>query len=269
MQAENKQNSPKTTFLRAAFREQLDRPPCTLSLPGKNNSKHIFFPNIQQQSLGNHLNTNMHYPQHTEVSMTHIQGQSVKHAAILQLFPRASPPACCAVLIVPGIMVHGATNCWIINPRGLEMQCHPALCSVSQGKKESFQRKPAVSLSAPLGWGVRFVMPNFPSVALETGSCLDFSWLFLNSRAQVLCEGKLNEVAELWQLTLAKSWPLLCSVIGIYIWKGSGGRRTLRNSPLIACLQRTSASCAVKVNQLSWSWRDLTKHRLHPTGCLH
>ena len=40
--------------------------------------------------------------------MTHIQGQSIKYAAVLQLFLTASPPACRAVLIVPGITVHGA-----------------------------------------------------------------------------------------------------------------------------------------------------------------
>lgn len=39
--------------------------------------------------------------------------------------------------------------------------------------------------------------------------------------------------------------------------------------PLIVCPQRTSRSCAVTVSQVTWSWRDLAKPRLHPTECLH
>lgn len=56
---------PNKHISRAAYRKQLTRPPCTLSLPEKTTAI-TFFHSIQHQNLGNQLNTNAHYSQNMD-----------------------------------------------------------------------------------------------------------------------------------------------------------------------------------------------------------
>lgn len=114
------------------------------------------------------------------------------------------------------------------------MGCCPALCSVSQGEEEPFQRKlwgwqhpDCHSLSLRHCEGFTHCLgvhdSSFPSVTPETGSCLTICTFIAKQWARVLCEGKLNQVMELWQSTVAESWPLLCNLLGVYLWKECGG----------------------------------------------
>lgn len=86
------------------------------------------------------------------------------------------------------------------------------------------QPEPQASLTA-WGWHDSWCQ-NSPVWLQRLGAAWQtpISHLLPNSEAQVLCEGRLTQVMELWQSTLAESWPLLCNLLGVYLWKEYGDR---------------------------------------------
>lgn len=225
---------PKTTSLRATSRKQLHRLPCTSSLPGKTTINN--FSSITELGKSSEYKCSLHWA-YSDLHDTHprTKCKTWSHSTAL---PNSLSPACCTILIAPGIMVHGAPNCRIITPRAWQRDAILLCALLLREKRRPFQRLSAPSLQWPEPWRLcagfahcliglksKILMSNFPGVVLEIGSCLtnpDFSWLLLNSPLW----GQ-TESGDRAATTLAKSWPLLCSVIGIYLWKGSGGRTTL------------------------------------------
>lgn len=148
VQGENKQKSPINTFLRIAFRNQPDRPPCTLSPPGKTTVNTFFSPAFNNRQLGK--------PSEYKCSLPSAYGD------LHDSHPRTECKTCCRFTALPNSLSPSLLYClnsprdysaWCTellnkNPQGLAMRYHPALCSASQGKERLFQRKPAVRLSA-------------------------------------------------------------------------------------------------------------------------
>lgn len=204
---------------------QPDRPPCTLPLPGKTTVNTFSSPAFNNRQLGKPSEYKCSLPSaYRDLHDSHPRTEC-KTCCRFTALPNSLSPSLLYCLNSPQDYSARCTELLNNNPQGLAMRCRPVLCSASQGKEGLFQRKPAVRLSAPsrsqpkpwrlpgwdadftqhLGWGARFLMPDFPSVALEMGSRLtnpNFSWLLPNSKTRILCEGKLNQVTELWQLPL-------------------------------------------------------------------
>lgn len=145
------------------------------------------------------------------------------------------------------------------------MECCPALCSASQGEEGPFRRKlwscqhphcHSLSLRYCAGFthclGMHDSWCQISPVWLQRLGAVwqtPISHLLPSSEAQVLCEGKLNQVMELWQSTLAESWPLLCNLLGVYLWKECGDR-----TPSVGRLRHLL--CAHRGPQVAVQWQS-------------
>lgn len=199
---------------------------------------------------------------------------------LLTALPNSLSPTQCTVLIVPGIMLQELLN---YNPGAWPWDAVLLCALLLREKREPFKGScEAVSTLTATAWASGFthclgmawlLMPKFPGVTPEIGSCLtnpDLSFV-----------AKQWGTSPLWgqtdsgdgAVTVNTGWELASALQSL---KSISLERMWRQAslcwetlPRIVCPQRTSDSCAVTVSQVSWSWRDLTKHRLYPTECLH